>query len=246
MEEIYSWIAISILLSGTGTSVAFWKAMKARKKLVDSIDPETTIELPEMGETDAKKYFSNVSLVMGTISFTAFVNTILICVLIFIFGIPNEVISRIAIGGILAVSVSSMFTNLGRSMIYDETISGLYGEGSAENFGKHMIFLVLFEPSSMYGLLMAILGLIFSGMIEGPIVDLTMSQANLFLLGCVILGFSASSNILSGRMFNRVDGPVNQSEELFSKKIRSLVIPHLINIMGLVIAIYLMVQAGLM
>lgn len=248
MEEIYSWIAISLILSGTGTSFAFWKAMKARKRLVDSIGPEATIEIPEMGETDAKKYFSNVSLMMGILSFTAFTNTILVCILIFIFGIPTEVINNIVIGAVLAVGISSMFTNLGRTMIYDEAISGLneFGEGSAENFGKHMVFLVLFEPSSIYGLLIAILGFVFSGLLNGSVADLTASQANMFLLGCALLGISASSNILSGRMFNRVDGPVNKSEELFSKKIRSLVIPHLINIIGLVTAIYLMIQAGFM
>lgn len=246
MEEIYSWIMVSILLSGTGLWIAFSKALRVRKKLVESIPFDATIEIMDE-DIEAKGYFSNVSLVMGSISFPPFIYTILISVLILIFGIPNEVINRIAIGGLLAIGISSMFTNIGRSMIYDETILGMneFGEGSAENFGKHMVFLVVFEVSSIYGQLLAILGLVFSGMLGRSIVDLTMSQANIFLFGCIFLGLSASSNILSGWLFNRTEGPVNKGEDLFNKKIRSLVIPHLINIFGLFIAIYLMVQSGL-
>ncbi len=247
MEEIYSWIAISILLSGTGLWIAFSKAMRVRKKLIESIPFDAKIDIMDE-DIDAKRYFSNVSLVMGIISVPAFIYTILISILILIFGIPNEVINRIAIGGLLAVGISSMFTNLGRSMIYEETILGVneFGEGSAENFGKHMVFLVVFEVSAIYGQLMAILGLVFSGIVEGPIDDLTMSQANMFLFGCVFLGLSASSTIISGWMFNRTEGPVNKGEELFSKKIRSLVIPHWINFAGLIGAVFLMVRSGLM
>ncbi len=250
MTEIYSWITVSLLLSGIGMILAFRKALRSRKKLLGSVPYDKKIET-QQGEVEAKSYYSNISIVMASLSMTSFLYTILISILILIFGIPNAVLHRIAIGSLFAVSISSFFTNAGRYLVYDEAILGMneFGEGSSENFGKHMVFLVIFETTSIYGLLIAQLGLVLSGiMAETTQVngfELAMSDANMFLIAGIIVGVSGIANILSARSFNRVEGPVNKREDLFVEKLKALVIPHAINILGLVAAVVLMLQSGL-
>ncbi|MFO8108915.1 MAG: hypothetical protein R6U17_00085 [Thermoplasmata archaeon] len=103
---------IAISISGFGTYIAFEKALKVRRNLLDSLPFDSNLDIIK-NEVGARKYFSNVSLVMGSITF---IDTPLIGILIYIFGIPNDVINKAAIGCLPAVS--SMFFNLGRSMIF--------------------------------------------------------------------------------------------------------------------------------
>ncbi len=244
MHEIYSWITVSLLLSGTGMLLALKKALSSRKKLIDAVPFDKSVETPQ-GEVEARRYYSNVSLVMSALALTSFIYTVLISILILIFGIPNDAVMRVAIGALLAVSISSFFTNLGRYLIYEETILGMneFGEGSKENFGRHMVFLTIFETTAIYGLLIGELGMVLSGMLGGTIEGLTVAEANTFLTAGIVVGISGLATILSARSFNRIEGPINKEDGLFVKKLKALVIPHSINLIGLAIAIVLIYQS---
>lgn len=73
-----------------------------------------------------------------------------------------------------------------------------------------------------------------------------MYAADRYILGCIVLGLSASATLLSANMFKKVEGPVNKGEVIFQKKIINLVIPHTINLLGLTITVYLIAVSGMM
>lgn len=247
MQELYSWMMVALLLSGTGFFAAFREGMRRRKELVEKVPEDATIEI--MGEeVNARASLSAKALIMSIFSLNALFHTVLVIFFINQYYIEDPIAVKVAIGALLAVGLSSLFSNLGRYQLYEETILGMneWNGGSVANFGKHIVFIAIMDPASVYGLLIAILGLLFSGMLGGNEILIDMYAAEKYLLGCIVLGLSASSTLLSANMFKKVEGPVNEREEIFQKKIINLVIPHTINILGLAVAIYLITVSGMM
>ncbi|MFO7992034.1 MAG: hypothetical protein R6U61_07065 [Thermoplasmata archaeon] len=247
MEELYSWMMVALLLSGAGFYAAFMEGMRRRKELVEKVPEDATIEIMDE-EVNARSSLSAKALIMSMMSFTPFLHTILLVVLIYVYHIEDPTASRVAVGALLAMGLSALFSNLGRYQLYEETILGMneWNGGSTANFGKHVVFLSIMDPTSIYGLLVAVLGLLFSGMLGGNEVMIDMYAADRYILGCIVLGLSASATLLSANMFKKVEGPVNKGEVIFQKKIINLVIPHTINLLGLTITVYLIAVSGMM
>lgn len=245
MESIVPWMAISIGLGMIGTAVAMLTALRKRREIMSSLDPYEDLSTEEDGGEEIT--FSRTSLAYSLYPITGTLYCILISLLIFAFGIQTDVQHRVAMGALLAVGLSALFGNLGRSMFYREIMESIdeKREGSLENFGRYMIFLALPETALIYGLLIAILGLIFSGMLGETTPEFGMDTANSFLLGSVILGLSASGTIAMGYMFRKAP-PLFQDISLFGKKMLKTVIPHFINYMGLMAAVLLMLNSGML
>ncbi len=244
MESIVQWMVISIGLGMIGTAVAMLTALRKRREIMSSLDPYDALSTEK---DKGQGTFTNISLIYSIYPITGTIYCILISLLIFVFGVQTDVQHRVAVGSLLAVGLSALFGNLGRSMFYREVMEGIdeKGEGSLEYFGKYMVFLVLPEPALIYGLQIAILGLIFSGINMGTTPEFGMDTANSFLLGSVILGLSASGTIAMGYMF-RITPPLFQDVSLFGKKMVKIAIPHFINILGLMVALLLMLNSGML
>ncbi len=245
MNEIYPWMLLSILLGGAGFLIAFSKAIKERKNVLDSLPSETTESILEGKET-LRDVLSRYAMVYSMLAVPAFMYTILVSMLVYIFGVQSDAQVRVAMGALIAVGLSSFFANLGRTFIFREAMSGLNEreKGSKNDFGKYMIFLTIFETLAIFGLLISVQGLTLAGL-TGLEVDLGMHAADMYFYGAVILGLSTSCSILMVWLFNKVEGPLNEDNQLFMKKLYYLFAGHLPALIGLIVAIYLMIEGGM-
>ena len=245
MEEIYLWMLVSIALGGAGFFIAFTKAIKERNRVLDSLPSETTESILD-GEYTPRQELYGPTFVLMMVTVPAFMYTVLGSILISNFGIISDVHLKVAIGGLLALGISSFFANTGRYFIYREVMDGLneHDSGSKKDFGKYMIFLVHFETPAIFGLVVFIYGLIFSGFLDGETV-ISMYAADMYFFGTLLFGLTTASTILSGWLFNNVQGPVDEDNKVFSKKILNIAIPQITFVMGLAIAFYLMIEGGM-
>jgi len=245
MNEIIPWMLLSIALGGAGFFIAFRKAMKERKSLLESLPSETTESILEGKET-LREILSRYTLVYSMLTVPAFMYTFLVSMLVYVFGVQSDEQVRVAMGALIVIGLSSFFANLGRSFIFREAMSGLNEreEGSKNDFGKYMIFLTIFETLAIFGLLISVQGLTLAGL-TGLEVDLEMHAADMYFYGAVILGMSTSCSILMGWLFNKVEGPLNEDNQLFVKNLYHLFAGHLPALIGLVVAIYLMIEGGM-
>ncbi len=212
--------------------------------MLDSLQKETAEGLLDR-DGNIREALSGYTLVYMTVLVPAFIYTLLGAILVYLFGVQTDAQIRMVTGALITLGLTSFFTNVGRSSILEEVMNGLNGreDGSKNDFGKYMIFLVFFETLAIYGLLIFQLGLIFSGVMEGE-TGVTMEVANNYSMGAVILGLSASCSLLMGRLFNRLEGPLKEDPQLFVKKCMYLGIGHIPALVGLVIAIFLMIEGG--
>ncbi|MFP4186168.1 MAG: hypothetical protein ACLFSM_08155 [Thermoplasmata archaeon] len=119
-----------------------------------------------------------------------------------------------------------------------------WGEGSMNDFGRYMVLLVLFEPLAIYTLLIFELGLVFSGML-GTDVSLSMGSADMYMYGALVLGLSCSTSLLMSWAFHRLEEPLNENVQLFKKKVMYMGFTHIPVVVGLMVAVVLMIQSGM-
>ncbi|MFW6304874.1 MAG: hypothetical protein ACOC1V_03755 [Candidatus Saliniplasma sp.] len=245
MEEIYLWMLVSIALGGAGFLIAFTKALKERKRVLDSLPSETTESILEGKET-LREALSRFTLVYTMLPGPAFTYTILVSILVYTFGVQSDVQVRVIMGSLIAIGLSSFFANLGRSFIYGEAMSGLNENegGSRIDFGRYIVILNIFETLAIFGLLISVLGLTLSG-VTGADASITMDAADMYFNGAVIFGLSTSCSILMGWLFNKLEGPLNEDMQLFAKKLQYLFAAHMPALIGLMIAVYLMIEGGM-
>lgn len=96
--------------------------------------------------------FSSTSLVMSIMPLTGTTYCILISVLILLSRKLTDVQQTVAIVSLLAIALSAFFGNAGWSLFYEEAMNGINEkkEGSLENFGRYMVFLLLPETAFIY------------------------------------------------------------------------------------------------
>jgi len=246
MQSIYLWMIVSVGLGGLGFFIAFSKAMRERKRVLDSV-PQDTAESILEGERSPREELTGRTFVYAVVSAPAFVYTLLGVVLVSIFGVNSDVQFRIASSALLLLGLGSFFTNLGRSRIYGDIMDGLneWGEGSLNDFGRYMMLLVTFETLAIFSLLIFELGLIFSGIL-GLDVVLSLQSANMYMYGALILGISCASALLMVWGFHKVDGPINEDGQKFFKKFMFMMLGHIPAIIGLIASILLLIFSGLM
>lgn len=246
MQGIYVWIVTSIALGFTGFLIAFSRAMKERRRMLNSLPTDTAESILE-DEESPREELSGITLVYATVTAPAFIYTLLGSILVITFGVDTDVHMRIATGALIALGLSCLFANVGRSRIYEEVMNGLNERdgGSQKDIGKYMMFLMLFETPAIFGLLIFQIGLIFSGML-GTGSDLSMQTADMYFYGALIFGFTTASTILMGWIFNKVEGPLNEDIRLFQKKMSYTAMAHLPFVIGLAIAVVMMTESGMM
>ncbi len=236
---------ISIAVGGIGFFIAFSKGWRERKKMLHTLPKDTAESILE-GEETLREILSSHTFIFLMVLVPAFMYTVLGAVLINTIGVETAPQMRVAVGGFLALGLSSFFANTGRSLIFEEVMNGLNERkaGSRKDYGKYMIFLLQFETPAIFGLLLFIYGVVFSGILEGT-ADLSMASANMYFYGTLIFGLSTVSTLFMGWNFKRVKGPVNEDQDIFKKKNTRLALPQPIFLTGLTIAILLMVESGM-
>ncbi|ATZ61580.2 MAG: hypothetical protein BME93_05880 [Methanosarcinales archaeon Met12] len=147
-----------------------------------------------------------------------------------------------AIGVGLAVGIAG-FSAIGQGIAASAGI-GATAEKS-EAMGRSIVFSVLPETQAIYGLLIAILLMAFTGMFGGIAVDVPIS-VGLTAIGCgLAIGLAGLSGIGQGIAASAGIGATAEKEEMFGKGIVFSVLPETQAIYGLLIAILLMAFTGM-
>ncbi len=238
MEELYPWFGICIGLAAAGCLWAVITGFKERRDVLTSLDMEY-----EVSEDDDLPGFPMQSLVYITIAVPALTYSLLLTTLIWKFSPLTDLQITAAKGALLCLGLSAFFCNLGRSLMYREAMEGIgRSEHKKQLFGKYMVFLVLPETVVIHGLLIAVLGLVGSGALEGTVAP-SPAAVDAYFQACVILGISAAATMFIGTSFRRAP-PLIDSPEKFPQKISRTAVPIAVNILGLAVAIWLMVFSG--
>ena len=113
-----------------------------------------------------------------------------------------------------------------------------------ESFGKNLVFSVIPETQAIYGLLVAILIMVFTGMITR---DITATLAAGFAaIACgFAVGFAGISAIGQGIAASAGIAATAENEEMFGKGLVFTVIPETQAIYGLLVAILVMAFTGM-
>ncbi len=154
----------------------------------------------------------------------------------------------ISIGAGLAVGVAGL-SGIGQGIAAGAGIGGV-----AENedlFGKSMVFSVLPETQAIYGMLIAILLMVFSGLLGGSAIEAMkgISGYSLGLIGIgagLAVGVAGLSGIGQGIAAASGIGSVAEKEEIFGRGMVFSVLPETQAIYGMLIAILLMIFSGLL
>ena len=233
MEELYLWFGMSIGLAAFGCIWTVMTGFQERRKVLDPMELDKT--------KDDQPRFSFQSLIYILLAVPPIMHTILVAILIFMFSPLTEPQLVVAKGALLCIGLSALLENLGRSMMYKEAMEGL-GKPDKQYYVRYMIFLALPQPISIHALLLAMLGLILSGIVGDP-VALSMETAEVYFQACLLLGISAMAAVFMGYSFRRAPSLLESLENYLPKLFRTLA-PVALNIAALVLAIWLMLDSG--
>ncbi|WP_245618890.1 hypothetical protein [Methanogenium cariaci] len=188
------------------------------------------------------------SLIFAVIPETQAIYGLLVAILIMAFSglltgdaAATEATGLAAIGCGLAVGIA------GLSAIGQGIAAAAGSAASAEHeesFGKSLVFSVIPETQAIYGLLVAILIMAFTGMIAGePSGNLALGFA---AIGCgFAIGLAGISAIGQGIAAAAGTATTAEHEESFGKNLVFSVIPETQAIYGLLVAILIMVLTGM-
>ncbi len=153
-----------------------------------------------------------------------------------------------SIGVGLAVGIAGL-SAIGQGVAASGSIAS-YSE-KEELFGKGMVFSVLPETQAIYGLLVGILIMVFTGLLGGGISADMLGAKGLGLAVVTIgaglaVGVAGLSGVGQGIAAGAGIGSVAEREDLFGKSMVFSVLPETQAIYGMLIAILLMVFTGLL
>jgi V/A-type H+-transporting ATPase subunit K len=150
-----------------------------------------------------------------------------------------------AIGAGVAIGFAGLGSGLGQGM----AAAGSVGAVAEDNdmFARGIIFSALPETQAIYGFLIAILLLVFSGLLNG---DLTKLDINVGIIAIGVgaaIGFAGlGSGMGQGMAAASSVGAVVEDNEMFARGIIFSALPETQAIYGFLIAILLMVFSGML
>ena len=150
-------------------------------------------------------------------------------------------IGLVAIGCGLSIGVAGL-SAIGQGIAASGGVGATAGD--PKMFGKGIVFSVLPETQAIYGLLVAILLMAFTGMFTGVFVINT--AVGLIAIGCgLAIGIAGLSAIGQGIAASGGIGATAENPKMFGKGIVFSVLPETQAIYGLLVAILLMAFGGL-
>jgi len=201
------------------------------------------------GVTAAKQEKFGVALVFQALPQTQGIYGLLVAVLLLmgtglLGGSGTDVpipIGLAAVGAGLAVGVSGL-SAIGQGIAAGSGIAVAAEEGGS--IGRSMVFSVLPETQAIYGLLVAILIMAFTGMFTGVFTATT--AVGLAAIGCgLAVGIAGLSGIGQGIAASGGIGATAEKEEMFGKGLVFSVLPETQAIYGLLVAILIMAFTGM-
>ena len=150
-----------------------------------------------------------------------------------------------AIGAGVAIGFAGLGSGLGQGM----AAAGSVGAVAEDNdmFARGIIFSALPETQAIYGFLIAILLLVFSGLLNG---DLTKLDINVGIIAIGVgaaIGFAGlGSGMGQGMAAASSVGAVVEDNDMFARGIIFSALPETQAIYGFLIAILLMVFSGML
>ena len=188
------------------------------------------------------------SLVFSVIPETQAIYGLLVAILIMAFTgmIAGDPITEPAIG-IAAIGCGFAVGLAGLSAIGQGIAAAAGAAATAEkqeSFGRSLVFSVIPETQAIYGLLVAILIMAFTGMITR---DVTVTLAAGFAsIACgIAVGFAAISAIGQGIAASAGIATTSEREDMFGKGLVFTVVPETQAIYGLLVAILIMAFTGI-
>lgn len=157
-------------------------------------------------------------------------------------GTTGYAIGLVAIGAGLSVGIAGL-SAIGQGIAAG---SGIATVAEDENiFGRAMVFSVLPETQAIYGLLVAILLIVFSNML-GDTTTVTMGMGIAAVGAGLAIGIAGVSGIGQGITAGSAIAAVSRREETFGKGMVFSVMSEISAIFGLLIAIFIILFLGFM
>jgi ATP synthase subunit C. len=188
------------------------------------------------------------ALVFSVIPETQAIYGLLVAILIMAFTgmIAGGPISDISIG--IAAIGCGFAVGLAALSAIGQGIAAAAGAAATaekpESFGRSLVFSVIPETQAIYGLLVAILIMAFTGMITRDIVP-TLAAGFASIACGIAVGFAAISAIGQGIAASAGIATTSEREEMFGKGLVFSVIPETQAIYGLLVAILIMAFTGI-
>ncbi|MFP3872403.1 MAG: V-type ATP synthase subunit K [Candidatus Natronoplasma sp.] len=190
-----------------------------------------------------------LSLVFQALPQTQAIYGLLVAILLFLFtgviGEPGFVsipVGIIAVGIGLSVGLAGL-SAIGQGIASASGIAAVSED--SDMFGKGMVFSVLPETQAIYGLLLSILLMIFSGLL-GEAVAITPSVGFVGVGAGLAVGIAGLSGIGQGIAAASGIATVAEDEGMFGRAMVFSVLPETQAIYGLLIGILLIVFSGMM
>ncbi len=202
------------------------------------------VALSEKEETLGK------SMVFSILPETQAIYGLLIAILILFFSgiMSGELIENVSVGlGCIGAGIAVGVTKLsamGQGTAASSAIASVTEK--EEMFGKGMVFSVLPETQAIYGLLIAILILYFTGLLSGNIKEIPLAIGIACVGAGISIGVAGLSAIGQGIAAGSGISSVTEKEEMFGKGMVFSVLPETQAIYGLLIAILILYFTGLL
>ena len=150
------------------------------------------------------------------------------------------------IGVAIAMGLAAIMSSIG---------IGIAGAGAAgvtaerpDKFGKLLVYQALPMTQGIYGLLVSILVLNFTGFIAGPEIAILKSPYvgwGALAIG-IVIGLSSVSAIPQGMTASAAAAAFGRNNEVYGKGVLFTVMPETMAIFGLLVAIFLLLASGML
>ena len=147
------------------------------------------------------------------------------------------------VGAGMAVGIAAL-SAVGQGIVAGASVSCIVEDD--EMFGKGMVFSALPQTQVIYGLLIAILILYFTGLLSGNIKDMPLGIGIACVGAGISIGVAGLSGIGQGIAAGSGISAVSEKEEMFGKGMVFSVLPETQAIYGLLIAILILYFTGLL
>ena len=202
------------------------------------------LALSEKEETIGK------SMVFSILPETQAIYGLLIAILILYFSgvMSGELVENVPVGlGCIGAGIAVGVTKLsamGQGTAASSAIASVTEK--EEMFGKGMVFSVLPETQAIYGLLIAILILYFTGLLSGNIKEIPLAIGVACVGAGISIGVAGLSAIGQGIVASSSIAGVSEKEEVFGKGMIFSILPETHAISALLISILILQSTGLL
>ncbi|MFH1786697.1 MAG: V-type ATP synthase subunit K, partial [archaeon] len=235
-------LVIGIAAVGAGMAIGFAGSSAVGQGIAAASGAAATAE---------KQNMFGKSMVFSVLPETQAIYGLLVAILILFFtGILGGTFNQVTGAAALAAVGAGLAVGIAGLSAIGQGIATAAGAGATSSdpslFGKSMVFSVLPETQAIYGLLVAIMLLYFTGILSGTVTELPLSAGIAAVGAGLVVGFAGLSAIGQGIVAASGIMSMSRRPESFGKSLILAVMPETFAILGLLAAILIMLKVGLM